>query len=441
MPIGGGAHLAFPLTATALLATLIGATVTFPVVPSATNVLAVRASGASTTAVVDEYQATTANQAGPLQSVPVPGCVISNALNSVYGSNALNGQFAFFPCGTSASVTHMLVRIDSGGVVDTTTSYNTAGSSYLPRGAASPDGIAVWATDGYGVYAGSYGSTSFTLLSAQDWYFGSTVASFGGVATLLTAGCTGSGVPCTGSLTYNNPTLPTSNSGSLNLNMAGVALTDAGTMVVVPGGSAMYFGGDALTAAGGLYKWTSATSTASGSWAPYTWGTGGIVKNPVGLAGVHGLTGRFESGGYTLYMSTSATAGNSLLRYDTGADAAVAPGSGYTVLAVAPPGNQFMAVLYVPASPTPSPTATTTPTSSPSNAPRAAVSGYSLAGSSAGAAATLTYNGVSVMDTAGGGTVTFTGTAFGPATTPGVASPYTAAYSNVGLGLSYIAPV
>ena len=73
--------------------------------------------------------------------------------------------------------------------------------------------------------------------------------------------------------------------------------------------------------------------TPSGTWTPYTFGIGAVFKNPTAAAsGVHGLASRAEAGGvFALYLSTSATTGNLLYRYDTSYDSSAVVGAGECV--------------------------------------------------------------------------------------------------------------
>ena len=222
--------------------------------------------------------------------------------------------------------------------------------------------------DAHAPYVGAFGTTiaSTNTVTTTYYYFSNAVATMGGTLTMLYAGCTGPGVPCNGSIWYGTPALPQGAQSPVNQAIPGITLYDPGTFLV--SGNTIYFGSDTPTLGGGLYKWTSVTGTVSSTWTPYVWGTGGLNKNPSSptVLGVHGMAGRVEASVYTIYFSSSAVVTNWLYRYDTSQDSSNKAGSGYTVLAQAPAGNQFMGVFAVPISitPTPSRTASSTPTAS-----------------------------------------------------------------------------
>ena len=110
--------------------------------------------------------------------------------------------------------------------------------------------------------------------------------------------------------------------------------------VIVATSTLLYFGYDQLTAEGGLYRATSATGLSTGPWTVTVWpgATGAFQpRNPTAaISGVHGLTGRFEAGVYTIYLTTAGATANSLYQYVTTADTSSVLGAGYTLLATAP---------------------------------------------------------------------------------------------------------
>jgi hypothetical protein len=136
--------------------------------------------------------------------------------------------------------------------------------------------------------------------------------------------------------------------------VAGISVPGIGA-IVVASSTVMYIGGDTTSSGGGLYKYTASAGLVSATWSSYTFGTGTVSLNPTSAtSGVHGLTGRAEGSTFALYITTS-TSPNALYRYDTAQDAATTVGAGFTLLASAPSGSAFHAVLPVPITPPPAP--------------------------------------------------------------------------------------
>lgn len=148
------------------------ATLSFSSQPSGANIFVVSTSGS--TATLNEF--VTSGPASPTQSLQIPGCNLATSSNQCYGSSSANGLFAFFPCGTTASASRLIVRISSSNVVDTTTNYSGT-SNALPRGVGSLDGNTIYAADNSGIYTGSFGSKLQGPLATYN-YFGTVVGTF-----------------------------------------------------------------------------------------------------------------------------------------------------------------------------------------------------------------------------------------------------------------------
>ena len=155
------------------------ASLNFATTPSGNNVLVVRSTG-STTANLDEYLPTTTTQAAAQQSLAVTGCNIATSLDQVYASATGNHYYAVFPCGLSSTTSRVIARVSSTGVVDVTTAYSSSTATYLPRGAASLDGVQIYSSDGHGISTGTLGSTFPAAITTADYYYGSAVGVFSG---------------------------------------------------------------------------------------------------------------------------------------------------------------------------------------------------------------------------------------------------------------------
>jgi hypothetical protein len=76
---------------------------------------------------------------------------------------------------------------------------------------------------------GLFGPSAFgtawgtATITTTEYYYGQQVASFGGAPALITAGCTGSSIPCTGSLYYSTPAMPVAGS-TLNVAVSGISI-------------------------------------------------------------------------------------------------------------------------------------------------------------------------------------------------------------------------
>jgi hypothetical protein len=246
---------------------------------------------------------------------------------------------------------------------------------------ASLDGVTTfYAGDGHALYMGQYGG-QLSSITTVEYYGHQTIGTFGGAPALLTGGCTGSSIPCTsGGIYVSTPALPAGSGSALNTAMTGISLAALGAFVVVRS-NLIYVGADTTAAGGGLYRYSNPSGQLTGSWSASAFGiNGATVKNANDTdVGVHGLAGRTEGSVYALYLTTSATTGNSLYRYDTSYDYSSVQGAGYTLLASAPAGNAFLATFPVPLLPSPSasltPSATPSSSQSPSQSPSSSSTG------------------------------------------------------------------
>lgn len=118
---------------------------------SSSSILVVRSSSPTTAAVVDEYNSNHAQQTAAIQSVPLSNClVISAASGGPFGGVSADGTYALFTCGTTTTSTRPIIRIDSGGNIDSTQFYNDLSSIYTARGIASMEGTNLFEGDGEG---------------------------------------------------------------------------------------------------------------------------------------------------------------------------------------------------------------------------------------------------------------------------------------------------
>jgi len=325
---------------------------------------------------LDEY-----TQAGALvQTISLPtaptgslanGLSLQGAETAVGGLNlSTNGQYLVFgaydlPVGTAnvrdtapATNKRVIVRVDSDGVVDTSTQITNAFSRFA--GVATDDGLRFWATGnnrgsvpGGLFFVGSFGGSlaATQLVGTGDGLSGSlpspsnllmpgifsgqlfTAVSFNtgaveqrGVSQIVDFGTTTpSGLPTTGPKEIALTAGFTSNTPSHNpkafffADSATAYLTDSG--VAANGG--------------GLQKWTFSGSAWSQATAPFPLPSGTDATN----AGLGGVTGTASGSNITLFAtSTHATgtaAGNCLVRYvSTDGGATFAP----TVMVTSPNG-------------------------------------------------------------------------------------------------------
>lgn len=163
---------------------------------------------------LDEINATT-GEARQTARLPT-GCYIPPGYNSGLGSTTLNGAYAMFMC-SAGSTNRVVARVAPSGTADYTTTLVTTQTAFMPRGAASPDGItAIYGIDARAIwYRSGYGGALSTLTTLY-YYLNARMVTYSTAqnATLLVMGCTSSAVPCANSaLWYSTPFMPTAVSG------------------------------------------------------------------------------------------------------------------------------------------------------------------------------------------------------------------------------------
>jgi hypothetical protein len=101
-------------------------------------------------------------QTAPIQTLALSGGpTLPVGVYIGYASISANGQWGIIPLTSAGSSTARIVaRVSIAGVVDLSTTYSTDG--YQPRGAASPDGVTIYAGDGHGIW---YGPVHGSLVS------------------------------------------------------------------------------------------------------------------------------------------------------------------------------------------------------------------------------------------------------------------------------------
>jgi Carboxypeptidase regulatory-like domain/Calx-beta domain len=190
----------------------------------------------------------------------------------------------------SATVNRVLGRIDSAGVINTTTGLNDAFTGSAIRGAASSNGVDFWVIGGnQGVRYASIGSTTSTLVSPTITNL-RTVNIFGGQLFTSTAsgtntrvGMVGTGLPTTATTTTNFAGLTTGS--AYNFYFFDLSATEAGQ-------DTLYVAHDDANA---LQKW----SKVSGVWMQN--GTIGVTADSY-----RGLTGKANGSTVTLYATRTA---------------------------------------------------------------------------------------------------------------------------------------
>jgi Carboxypeptidase regulatory-like domain len=238
-------------------------------------------------------------------------CQITRSADGRYlvitGYDAATGT-ASLGTSASATVSRVLGRIDSLGVINTTTGLNDAFSGGAIRGAASNNGVDFWAIGGnQGVRYASLGATTSTLISPTITNL-RTVNIFGGQLFTSTAsgtntrvGMVGTGLPTTATTTTNFAGLTTGS--AYNFYFCDLSATEAGQ-------DTLYIAHDDASA---LQKW----SKVSGTWTQN--GTIGVTADSY-----RGLTGKVSGSTVTLYASR---AGNKIT--------SVVDSSGYNAVPVA----------------------------------------------------------------------------------------------------------
>jgi len=307
--------------------------------------------GATATAVfLDEY-----TPAGVLvQSIPMPTAVVgSNRRLTASGSATTegfltltsNGQYLAVPgydaplgtaavAGTtSATVNRVVGRVDSAGLVDTTTAISDAFSTGNPRGATGDGGTNFWVAGSNSgvrlVTLGSSGastsiSTTATNLRVPNIFAGQLYISSG--AGTIRVGTVGAGTPTTTGQTITNlPGFPATPS------ITGYFFADLSVGVA---------GVDTLYVADDVGNQVQKYSLVSGTW---------TANGSIAATAARGLTGTVSGTTVTLFGTLGATGGTLYRLVDTSGYNATISGS---VTSIATPGTNraFRGVAMAPAS-------------------------------------------------------------------------------------------
>ncbi|MEO8379001.1 MAG: DUF5689 domain-containing protein [Acidobacteriota bacterium] len=245
---------------------------------------------------------------------------------------------------TSTTIPRVMGRVDSGGAIDTSSSYIDAASSGNIRSVASLDGTRYWASGStQGVRTVAHGgSGAATIVSStatnlrQIGIFGSQLYIGSGAGTIR-MGTVGSGTPITsGNVMTSLPGFPTAAPTTVNGYLfadldAGVAGVD--TLYVADEGSSV------------ISKWC----LVGGTW---------TARGSVALGTARGLTGSVSGTNVTLF-ATGGGAGTPIVTItDASGYNANLAGSVTTIVATAGTNKAFRAVAMAPVSTTPSPTVT-----------------------------------------------------------------------------------
>ena len=322
-------------------------------------------SGNATAGALYEYNATTANQAAPIQTIALPTTVSGGNYALTFSGSAssegfltlstdgrdltLAGYYAAVgtatPQSSAASVINRVVgRVDMNGNIDTTTALSDAYNGSNIRAAVSTDGTSLWTTGNGGSGQGSSAGNRYTTLGSTtsiqlnsstsnnrvnniangQLYTSAGSGTIAGVATV------GTGVPTTTGQTLTIlPGMPTTTTGHSSYDFW---FRNANTLYVADDGAA--------TAGGGIQRWDF--NSGSGTWAlTYT-----LLNNGTTTTGCRGLAGFIDaSGNVELFATTSiSTTANTLIEVtDTG----VWTGTDI-VLATAPTGDAFRGVELIP---------------------------------------------------------------------------------------------
>jgi hypothetical protein len=232
---------------------------------------------------------------------------------------------------TSATVSRVIGRIDSAGVINTTTGLNDAFTGSAIRGAVSSNGFEFWAVGGnQGVRYTILGSTTSTLISPTITNL-RTVNIFGGQLFTSTAsgantriGMVGTGLPTTATTTTNFAGLTTGS--AYNFYVCDLSATEAGQ-------DTLYIANDDANA---LQKW----SKVSGVWTQN--GTIGVTADSY-----RGLTGKVSGSTVTLYASR---AGNKITSVVDSSGYNTAPATVVTDLVTATTNTAFRGIAVTPCS-------------------------------------------------------------------------------------------
>ena len=300
-----------------------------------------------------------------VQTIPVPtttsganhALVVRGTSTSVAHMNrSVNGQYLTF-CGidaplggaTSVSATpaatnpRIIARVNSAGVIDTSTALGDAYNADDIRCAVSVDGSAFWTTgtsataSTAGCRYSTFGATTSTQISSgpptntrfvgianNQLYITSASGTFLGVSTI------GTGLPTTsGELTFYLNGFPTIG-GTAAASPYDFYFADANTLYVCDDR-----GLAAVPTPGGVQKWVFNTGTS-------TWELAYTLNS--GLAfGPRGVVGKNTRAGVTLWVTGGESNAVTLATVtDTGASSA------FTVLATSPVNTAFRGIDFVP---------------------------------------------------------------------------------------------
>lgn len=357
-------------------------------------------SGSAAEVFLDEY--TTAGSL--VRSVPLPTAAAGGAHRLTLSGSATSegalsrsadGRFltlagydadpgtASVASSASASVARVIGRVDGTGVVDTSTALTDAYSGGNIRGAATDDGSRFWTVGSTGgVRLAAFGATTSTQINSAAPTNLRVVGIFGGQLYVSTGSAptgvysVGAGLPTTGG---QAPAL-----AAAVPSPYGFAALDRDP--TVPGVDTLYVADD--SASGGLLKFSSDGTT---------WTARGSLR-PSG-SGARGVTGAVTGASASLYVTTSTTSGQQLVKVeDTAAfDATLAPTA--TVLQTAAANTALRGVAFAPsggAAPTSSTPEPTTASPTPTTPSEPCTSAAQAIGAVQGSGATSPVTGSTV---------------------------------------------
>jgi hypothetical protein len=307
-------------------------------------------SSVATPGALWEYNAATANQASPLQSIALPITFSGSATSEGFLHLSTDGNYLTLagynaaaglatPNSSAASVVNRVVaRVDMNGNVDATTVLNNSYNGSNIRGAVSTDGNSLWlsgnAGSGQGTTAGiqytTLGSSSSTQINPTTSndrvvnIFNNQLYATSASGSWLSIAAVGTGLPTSTEPSPGwtvLPGMPTSGTHS----PYDFWFKDANTVYLADDG--------AVAAGGGIQKWTFDGSV----WTlQYT-----LLNNGTTTTVARGLAGRVDgSGNAELFFTTGSILGEVT---DTGVNT-----STFTTLATAPTGDAFRGVAFLP---------------------------------------------------------------------------------------------
>jgi hypothetical protein len=296
-----------------------------------------------------EYNTTTANQAAPIQTIPLPITFSGSATSEGFLQLSTDGNYLTLagynatvglatPQSSAASVVNRVVaRVDMNGNINATTVLNNSYNGSNVRGAVSSDGNAIWVSGNAGSGQGTTGGIEYTTLGSASSTLMNSTTSNDRVVNI-----------------FNNQLYATSASGSwLGIATVGTGLpttTSSPGWTILPGmptsgthspydfwfkdANTVYLADDTAAASGGgIQKWTQS----GGTWTlQYT-----LLNNGTTSQTARGLAGAVDSSGNVdLFFTTGNLLGEVI---DTGVNT-----STFTTLATAGTGYQFRGVELIP---------------------------------------------------------------------------------------------